>query len=87
MYYKFMTLKVKKELEFLSEVKDPTGQMGLVCKNGAKECEGCICCKSASEVYYCPVCGNEPEEVIYMTDNEIVGCDMCIKTVCITDIY
>lgn len=55
--------------------------MAYMCiKNFSKECDGCMACKPERN-YYCPVCGDEVAETVYVAaDGEVVGCDGCIHT-------
>ena len=49
----------------------------MTCINGDRECVGCMKC-SSDGIYYCPVCGSEVEEMVYLQDKEIIGCDICV---------
>lgn len=53
--------------------------MAMICIRGG-ECTGCMACQEDEE-YYCPVCGEEVSETVYVSnDGEIVGCENCIST-------
>jgi len=46
-------------------------------------------CPNASDEYspyYCPICGEEVENGVYKLDDEIIGCDQCIKFVPVENI-
>ena len=44
-----------------------------------KECDGCMRCKPNSH-YYCPVCGEEVYEVVYVSnEGEVIGCENCAQ--------
>lgn len=48
-------------------------------KAQSKECDGCMECKP-EEKYYCPICGEEVFESVYvMADGDVVGCENCIQ--------
>ena len=53
--------------------------MGYMCVMGNGECDGCMRCKPAPQ-YYCPVCGKEVFETVYVSDDEIIGCENCVET-------
>lgn len=45
-----------------------------------KECDGCGGCDPPKKHYYCPVCGAEIEETVYMDrDGDVVGCEHCVR--------
>lgn len=45
-----------------------------------KECDGCMCCKPERH-YYCPVCGEETVENVFVSDSgDVVGCENCVET-------
>lgn len=47
-------------------------------KFSGKECDGCGCCHPDDE-YYCPVCGEWVEDVVYVdNNNEVIGCENCV---------
>ena len=52
--------------------------MGYICiKDHNRECDGCMTCKSEDR-YFCPVCGQEVFEVVYVSnDGDVIGCDNC----------
>lgn len=60
--------------------------MAMICKNGCKECDGCMRCYEEPKPYFCPVCGKEVEEFVYQTDGEIIGCESCVEKTCIEDL-
>ena len=48
-------------------------------KNYGKECDGCMDCKAAPE-YYCPVCGQEAIESVFVDYNgNVIGCENCAE--------
>ena len=48
--------------------------MGFMCVKGRGECNGCMDCKPA-EHYYCPVCGEEIHETVFVNNNgDVIGC-------------
>ena len=48
-------------------------------RNSMKECEGCMACQQ-DRTYYCPVCGDEVEENVFITlDGEVIGCENCVQ--------
>lgn len=51
--------------------------MAMVCISGARECDGCMMCRSELEPC-CPCCGSEDYEVRYIQDGDWIGCDKCI---------
>ena len=47
-------------------------------KNTYKECDGCMACRS-NKIYYCPCCGNEVYETVYVDMHyDVIGCDQCV---------
>lgn len=36
--------------------------------------------------YRCPVCGYHADEQVYLQDNEVIGCDRCVKIKRIEDL-
>jgi hypothetical protein len=53
--------------------------MGYICIKGHGECDGCLACKPEPH-YYCPVCGKEVFETVYVSDSEVIGCENCTET-------
>ena len=53
--------------------------MGYMCiYNHRLDCDGCMRCKKTA-AYYCPICGNEIEETVYIyKDGEVIGCENCV---------
>ena len=46
-------------------------------KNSSLECDGCMCCKPEPH-YYCPICGKEVFETVYVSrDGDVLGCENC----------
>lgn len=44
-----------------------------------KECDGCMRCKPDHH-YYCPICGEEVYEVVYVSnEGEVIGCENCAQ--------
>ena len=44
-----------------------------------RDCDGCMDCKSEKD-YYCPVCGKEVCETVYVSNSgEVLGCDNCAQ--------
>ena len=60
--------------------------MALACVSGGKECNGCMGCQPEPTPFYCPVCNEEVEEMVYKIDSEIIGCDACVEAVDVADI-
>ena len=56
--------------------------MALMCINGNRECTGCSACQNERErTYYCPICGEEIFETVFVSDDgEVIGCENCVKT-------
>lgn len=56
--------------------------MAMICKNGAKECDGCMKCHGEVEPLRCLSCGEKLDyfDTIYYfkESTEIVGCEYCI---------
>ena len=51
--------------------------MGYICIKGSKECDGCMSC-NPSPHYYCPVCGEEVYETVFVdNDGTVIGCENC----------
>ena len=51
--------------------------MSYICIKGNKECDGCMACKPNPH-YYCPVCGNEVYETVFVdNDKTVIGCESC----------
>ena len=51
--------------------------MAYMCVKRDRECDGCMDC---APHYYCPVCGEEISETVYVSeDGEVVGCDNCVE--------
>ena len=54
--------------------------MAYRCKQGNRECDGCGCCKEGSPSYYCPICGEEVYETVFVAnDGEVIGCENCAQ--------
>ena len=53
--------------------------MGYRCIKGYGECNGCMDCKPTPH-YYCPICGNEVYETVYVSNDEVIGCENCVET-------
>ncbi len=55
--------------------------MGFACVNGVSECNGCMSCQSETERhYYCPICGEEFYETVFVSDGgEVIGCENCAE--------
>lgn len=53
--------------------------MGYYCvKNNTRECDGCMDCKQEQN-YYCPICGEEVYETVFVSDGEVIGCENCAE--------
>lgn len=54
--------------------------MAYRCKLGYnKDCDGCMDC-APERSYYCPVCGREVYETVYVSNSgEVLGCDNCAQ--------
>ena len=53
--------------------------MAYSCTERNKECDGCGCCNSNLH-YYCPICGEEVLESVFVDNSGIVlGCDNCAQ--------
>lgn len=49
------------------------------CKNHSRECDGCMDCQP-DITYYCPLCGDEVQETVYVTsDGDVIGCENCVE--------
>lgn len=47
--------------------------------SGERNCDGCGNCKK-SRSYFCPVCGEEVYETIFVAnDGEVIGCENCAQ--------
>ena len=42
------------------------------------ECSGCMDCQPTPH-YYCPVCGNEVYETVFVSEGEVIGCENCTE--------
>ena len=53
--------------------------MAFYCiRNSMNECDGCMCCKPTVH-YYCPVCGKEVYETVFVDKSgDVVGCEHCL---------
>lgn len=53
--------------------------MAYYCEKGSGECDGCgECTKNKS--YFCPVCGEEVLEVVYVDNlGNVLGCENCAQ--------
>ena len=55
--------------------------MSYHCIRGSGECNGCMECKDEPDEYYCPVCGEQVFETVYISNNnEVIGCENCVST-------
>ena len=53
--------------------------MAYRCVGANRECIGCGRCRETKS-YYCPVCGEEVYESVYVTnDGEVLGCENCAQ--------
>ena len=52
--------------------------MGFACIKGNRECDGCMDCQPTYH-YYCPICGNEVYETVFVSDGEVIGCENCAE--------
>ena len=56
----------------------------MICISGGRECDGCQkCIEGERKELYCPICDSivDYDSRIYVNqDNEIIGCEYCIKT-------
>ena len=53
--------------------------MGYICIKGNRECDGCMNCKP-SQHYYCPICGKEVYETVFVDNNgDVIGCENCAE--------
>ena len=47
-------------------------------RNSREECDGCMACKEETH-YYCPVCGEEVFETLYVDEaRTVIGCENCV---------
>lgn len=54
--------------------------MAYRCKRGNHECDSCGCCREESPSYYCPICGEEVYETVFVSnDGEVIGCENCAQ--------
>ncbi len=54
-------------------------ELGFICVKGRGECNGCMDCKPLPH-YYCPICGEEVYESIYVNnEGEVIGCENCAQ--------
>ena len=54
--------------------------MSYQCIRGGGECSGCMECKGEAQEYYCPICGELVEEIVYVdADGDVIGCENCIS--------
>lgn len=58
--------------------------MAMICRNGARECTGCMeCLDGEVRELYCPACGKKIYEDSQMFEDkrsgDILGCERCIK--------
>ena len=53
--------------------------MSYMCtKGGNRECDGCMDCKPTP--HYCPVCGEEVYETVFVNnDGDVIGCENCAE--------
>ena len=50
------------------------------CVKSNKECDGCGNCQPPEPHYYCPICGEEVYETVFVNnDGEIIGCENCAE--------
>lgn len=54
--------------------------MSYMCrKGGIRECDSCGACQP-DEHYYCPVCGKEAYESVFVDSGDnVIGCDRCVE--------
>ena len=53
--------------------------MAYICIKGNRECIGCMEC-SPSPHYYCPVCGKEVYETVFVDNSgDVIGCENCAQ--------
>jgi uncharacterized OB-fold protein len=51
--------------------------MAYMCVKADRECDGCGDCRPDPH-YYCPVCGEEVYETVFVSDvGEVIGCENC----------
>lgn len=53
--------------------------MAYQCTKSSRECDGCGGCDTKPSEYICPVCGRAVIETVYVSNGDIVGCDICVK--------
>ncbi|MEA5057092.1 hypothetical protein [Anaerotignum propionicum] len=53
--------------------------MSYQCRLMDKECDGCGDCQDITA--FCPNCGETNYEVMYVINNNWVGCDQCVKRI------
>ena len=55
--------------------------MAYICvKHYNKECDGCMCCEPPDKRYYCPICGEEVYETVFVDNSgDILGCENCAQ--------
>lgn len=54
-------------------------KLAMICKNGCRECDGCMMCYPDEVVYVCTICGKECDEVYFDKYGEIFACDNCVR--------
>ena len=52
--------------------------MGYMCIKGRGECDGCMACNPTPH-YYCPICGKEVYEDVFVSDGDVIGCENCVE--------
>ena len=54
--------------------------MAIMCKISINnECEGCMECQPSPH-YYCPICGNEVYETVFVDNSgDVIGCENCAE--------
>ena len=51
----------------------------MMCIKSNRECDGCMDCKPEQH-YYCPVCGEEVYETVFVNNNgDVIGCENCAE--------
>ena len=50
----------------------------MFCKDGTKECTGCMACQSDPEPLICPFCSKEADYFYYDIDGDLFACDRCV---------
>ena len=54
--------------------------MSYHCILGGGECKGWMECKGKEKEYYCPVCGEQVFETVYVDANgDVIGCENCVS--------